>query len=57
MGVETSEMIRTAHGIDCRVTRVGDDECELGASMPSFRRSFWVCIIEVDGDGIIGWRV
>ena len=57
IGVKVMEGIRTAHSVDCRVVRIGDDECKLCACVPTFRRSFWVCIVEVDRDGVVGWRV
>lgn len=34
---------------------VGNDEGELRARMPAFRRTLWIGVVEVNRDGIIRW--
>ena len=36
---------------------IGDDEGELRAGVPAFGRLLRLGIVEIDGDGVIWWRV
>lgn len=47
----------TADGIYGRVIWVGYNEGELGAGMPTFGRLFGICVVKVDGYGVVGRSV
>ena len=45
--------LRTADCIDGRIVGVRDDQCKLGASVPTLLHALGVGIIEIDRDSII----
>ena len=45
--------LRTADGIDGRIVWIRDDQCELGASVPTLFHALGVGVIEIDRDCII----
>lgn len=54
-GVESKRL--TAHDEMGRIVRVRHYESKLRTGMPSFRSCFRVCIIEIDRNRFIRWRV